>query len=163
MEESPYLKAHEALRQKLAALPLLGSRDMADQRLVLNASRIRRFEVGERIMEARQAGCYIYVLLSGAVEVVNGGEGQNKLQRVGDIFGELCLVGQEPQAATVNALQPVECLAIDSSKLGHIEVGCRDGFYAVIYRVFAELLAERLRATNDEVMALRKEVLGAKL
>ncbi len=163
MEESPYLKAHEALRQKFETLPLHGSLEMADQRLVLNASRIQRFDAGELIMEAGQSERNVCVLLSGAVEVVNGGDGQNRLQRVGDIFGELCLVGKDAPAMTVKALQSVECLVIDSSKVGDIEVSCRDSFQAVIYRVFAELLAERLRATNDEVMALRNEIMGAKL
>jgi len=158
MEESPYLKAHASLRQKFEALPLIGSLPTAEQRLVIEASKIRRYDANEMIIYEGVYDSWIYILIQGAVLIEKSGQPLASLDRSGDIFGELCLIDHKTRSASAQASSDCVCLAIDTQQLQTTPIDKRDALMAVIYRLFAELLAARLRNANDELVGLKQEL-----
>ena len=158
MQESPYLKAHAAIRHKFEVLPLIGSLCHSDQRALLRASRIRRFDADEIITREGDYEAWIYILIQGHVEVSKSAKVLAQISEPGETFGELCLIDRKSRSATVRACRETICLAIDSALMGEVDPQRQDAFYALIYRMFAELLAARLRAANEEIIALQQEL-----
>ncbi|HEY8246793.1 MAG TPA: Crp/Fnr family transcriptional regulator [Hyphomicrobium sp.] len=72
----------------------------------------RRFDAGERIFLEQDTGTAMYVVRSGAVDVITFGK---ILERVGPggIFGELALIDDAPRAAAALASVPTEVAVID--------------------------------------------------
>lgn len=106
----------------------------------------------EILFHAGDSGSGCYFLRSGAVKAsVIAKDGQERLLAVlgpGALIGELSLFDDLPRSATVSALRP--------SKLMHLT---KSAFFQLadanpaIYRQSLKLLTERLRGTNDSVVA----------
>lgn len=77
----------------------------------------KSFEPGELIVEEGQTGNGLYVIVSGSVEVLKGDLSETPQilakRGVGDVFGEMALLGEWPRTASVRALDTVDCLGID--------------------------------------------------
>ena len=72
----------------------------------------RAFAAGERIFLEDDAGDAMYVVRSGAVDVISFG---NVLDRIGagGVFGEMALIDDAPRAAAALASEPTEVVVID--------------------------------------------------
>jgi CRP-like cAMP-binding protein len=73
------------------------------------------FGAGTTLVREGEAGREFFVVLSGEVSVVVGGEEVAVLQE-GSWFGELALIDPAPRDATVLTLSPCELLVIDSRR-----------------------------------------------
>ena len=73
---------------------------------------VRRFEAGERIFLEQDAGHAMYVVSTGAVDIISFG---TVLERVGPggVFGEMALIDDAPRAAAALASRPTEVAVID--------------------------------------------------
>ena len=73
---------------------------------------LRAFGAGERIFLEADAGDAMYVVRSGAVDVISFG---NVLDRIGagGVFGEMALIDDAPRAAAALASEPTEVVVID--------------------------------------------------
>lgn len=71
------------------------------------------FADGDAIVLQGQVGNGLYIVTSGEVRIVAGGE---ELARLGpgEFFGELSVIDQQPRNATVYAVGPTACLALAS-------------------------------------------------
>ena len=158
MQESPYLHGTEHLIEKFKELPLLGSLDKVFLKKVIEMSKLRKFEAGEIVTAEGVKDFWIYIILSGEVAISKHGEEIVRLRRVGDTFGEVALIDGESRSATVRAISETVCLAVDAYFLDSVKPADRNAIYAVIYRLFAELLSSRLRTTSEELVVARKEI-----
>lgn len=73
---------------------------------------LKRFEAGERIFLENDPGEAMYVVRSGAVDIITFGRVLDRVG-IGGIFGELALMNDAPRAAAALASQPTEVLVID--------------------------------------------------
>lgn len=73
---------------------------------------LRRCDPGERIFLEKDLGMAMYVVRSGAVDVITFGR---VLERVGPggVFGEMALIDGGPRAAAALACEPTELAVID--------------------------------------------------
>lgn len=73
---------------------------------------MRRFDAGERIFLEQDTGTAMYVVRSGAVDVITFGK---ILERVGPggVFGEMALIDDAPRAAAALANVETEVAVID--------------------------------------------------
>lgn len=73
---------------------------------------LRRYDAGERIFLEDDIGTAMYVVRSGAVDVITFG---TVLERVGPggMFGEMALMNDAPRAAAALASEPTEVAVID--------------------------------------------------
>jgi CRP-like cAMP-binding protein len=133
-----------------------------DLHKLMNFSKIRRFKPGEMIIEQGSFDNWVYFLIDGAVRIVKGHETIDELRRVGDIFGEMCIIDGEPRSASVYAIGDAVCLATDVSFVDNLYPEDRMAFSAVFYQILAETLAQRLRETSSELVKAREELLALK-
>ncbi len=159
MEESPYLDGREILIDKFQKLPFLDSLDIAQVKSVLRLSKIRKFEPGEVITAEGTYDSWLYIMLSGTVRVLKQKQEIARLDQVGDTFGEMAAIDGKRRSATVQAVHNTVCLAVDADQLNRGENSQeRCVFFSIFYRLFAELIAQRLRHANEELIELRREV-----
>ena len=152
------MHGNEQFIDKFRELPLFGSLERGFLKKLIEMCKIRKFDAGEIITAEGGKDFWIYIIISGEVAVSKQGEEIVRLRRVGDLFGELAMIDGETRSATVRAASETVCLAIDAYFLDSVKPADRNAIYAVMYRLFAELLSGRLRASNEELVAARKEI-----
>ncbi|MCB1110599.1 MAG: FAD-dependent oxidoreductase, partial [Chlamydiia bacterium] len=79
------------------------------------------FETDEIIFHEGDVGDYLYIIVSGEVEVFITRQGTKKLIAKlgkGEYFGEMALLNQRSRLATVRCLSPVDVLALRKSDFG---------------------------------------------
>ena len=155
--ESEYLKDNLAILEKIRRIPTLSSFSKKDLKGVLELSKIRKYEQSEIIIEEGVFDSWIYFLVSGEVKVVKHDNELSVLKRTGDVFGEMGIIDGSPRSATIYALKETVCLAADASYIDRLSGNDKIIFSYILYRLFAEILAKRLRLTSEELIKLKEE------
>jgi CRP-like cAMP-binding protein len=106
----------------------------------------------ETLFHAGDAGSSCYFLRQGAAKAsVIARDGQERLLAVlgpGSLIGELSLFDDLPRSATVSALRP--CRLLHLTKSAFFQLADAN---PMVYRQALRLLTQRLRGTNDSVVA----------
>ena len=157
MPERPSIKENKDIIQKLRDIPILKSMSKEDLRGILTMSKLVTYEEEEYIIREGQYDNWIYFLLSGKVGIHKQGEIIATLQRLGDLFGEMGVIDGSPRSASIIALAETTCLCIDASYVDRLEGGSKIIFSSILYRIFSEILANRLRMADEELVKLRDE------
>ncbi len=137
----------------LKRMPLFQHLSYVELVEVLNVSDVRGFSAGEKIFSEGQVGDAVYVVLDGLVSIRRGGI---ELIRMGSggHFGEMAIMDKGPRSA--------EAVAEQDSRL--IEVGRRSLFTLMrkekdiavkLLWCFVQVLNQRLRATNEDLLKAR--------
>ncbi len=145
-----------AIQAILQRLPL---REGESDRLeaLLRLSTVRKYAPGETVIEEGERDPWIYLLLSGALLIHREGTEIGRIDGPGEIFGEMRMLDGRGRSATVIADGDVVCLAVNPSASTHgFPDDERAGILLLLYRIFTEYLATRLRIANDELARLRK-------
>ncbi|MBI5562148.1 MAG: cyclic nucleotide-binding domain-containing protein [Deltaproteobacteria bacterium] len=158
MKQSDYLNENSAILNSLKKLPLLGSLEERHVKGLVKLCRVTQYEPGEVIFKEGDFDQFIYFLLSGKVKVIKGGTDVTSLGRTGDIFGEMCLIDATPRSATVAAVEPTNCLKMDVFYIKRLPEEERNSSLYIIYRVFCEILSNRLRLTTEELSLAKDEL-----
>lgn len=158
MRESEYLECKGQLLGKIGTLPFIRAIDKKYLKSVINRSKMRAYEADEIITTQGSFDKWVYVMLSGAVAVIKDDKEIAVLDMPGDTFGEMALIDGKERSATILAKCDTLCLAIDTTFLENVNKEEYLAFYAVFYQLFAEILARRLRETNDELVKVRNEL-----
>ena len=158
MKESPFLAGHPELLDQFKDLPFFQTFNPTELNTVFGASKLITYDPQEIIIKKGNVEQWFYILISGEV-TVHDHEGEiQQLSHPGDIFGEFAMLGAKQRTASVVSTFGSTCLAIDGSAINLSDTAKRCAFYAVIYRVLAELLAGRIRATSEEISALKTQI-----
>ena len=157
MIESGYLKNNIRFLEKLAEMPTLGAFSDEQLKEFLQLSKIRNYESGELILEEGLFDSWIYFIVSGKVRIVKQGEELSVLRRIGDIFGEMSIIDGSLRSASVYAVEKTVCLVTDVSYINRLTGNDRVAFCYILYRIFAEILANRLRLTSEELIKEKEE------
>ncbi len=159
MQESSYLEGNKFLAEKLHSLSLLGSVSDRHIRDILAFSKIRKFDDGEMITVENSFDSWFYILFSGAVRIIKSGKEIARIDEIGSAFGELAAIDGNVRSASVQAIGPTVCLSIDTSFMNESAEPLQHAlFVSTLYKLFAEIVARRLRSTNEELARVRKEL-----
>ncbi|GMV82858.1 MAG: hypothetical protein AMXMBFR7_40420 [Planctomycetota bacterium] len=150
-------------RQGAASGPFLARLSPVLAGKLVAAAKPSSYAAGDSILEEGVMGEALHVIGDGEVEVVrkNPQTGQETLLAVlgwGECFGEMSLVTGEPTSAAVRARGPVKILALSRNKLEDLLASSPE-----LNRIFAHLLADRLRALNLTLQAERGRGIRGKL
>ena len=158
MKESPYIGENKRLiilLKKIDRFKLFSDEDI---RMFLELAKLKEYDAGEIIMEEGEADTWIYFLIGGSIEIVKDHKVIGQLRRTGEVFGEMGVIDGSPRSATVRASdEKAIVLGVDASMVDR-RLRAKDiSFAYTMYRLFAEILAVRLRHTTEENVRLLKE------
>jgi CRP/FNR family transcriptional regulator, cyclic AMP receptor protein len=165
MIESKYLKDNVQNIQRLMAIPGLKEFETRNLAKLLRLSKIKEYRDGELIIKEGDEDPWLYFLLSGRLSIKKNDIEIGKISQVGEIFGEMRIVDSLSRSASVYADGKTICLGVDTSAKGRLatasveERDARLDFLLLLYRIFAEYMSIRLRATNDELIKAKSRVM----
>ncbi len=128
----------------LVRLPLFAGISADSLSRLVGAAGEQSFDTGQIVVRQGQVGTGLYVIVSGSVRVVRGGNELATL-KAGDFFGELSVIDQQPRNASVEAVEPTDCLALASWDL----LGLLESDPALALNLIRGLVA-RIRATGEQ-------------
>jgi len=99
--------------QVLAGVPLFAGISAESMERLAAVTGEQDFSQGQFIVRQGQVGTGLYVILSGSVKVLRGGDELTR-EREGEFFGELSVIDQKPRNASIEAAEPTEVLALAS-------------------------------------------------
>jgi CRP/FNR family transcriptional regulator, cyclic AMP receptor protein len=159
MIETKYLQENIKNIQILLSIPGLHNFEAQKLGSLLRLSRIRQYEPGEIIIKEGDDDPWFYFLLSGSVQIIKEGIMISKLEKTGQIFGEMRIIESRDRSASVYALEKTMCLAIDTSATERLHgTEERTDLLLFLYKIFAEYTSIRLRLTNDELIKCKKQL-----
>jgi CRP-like cAMP-binding protein len=162
MIESKYLKDNLENIQKLLTIPALRNFETRSLAKLLKLSKIREYENGETIIQEGDSDPWLYFLLKGKIRILKEGLEIGAIDKEGEIFGEMRIIDSMQRSASVASVGNTVCLAVDTAARGRIPGdGSREevlDFVLLLYRIFAEYMSIRLRATNDELVSAKKKI-----
>lgn len=163
MIESKYLKDNIQNIQQLMTISTLKNFETGDLKKLLRLSKIREYKAGEPIILESDRDPWLYFLLKGRVRIDKGGVTIATIDKKGEIFGEMRIVDGRRRSASVFADAETVCLAVDTSAGSRISTdqGDKDerlDFLLLLYRIFAEYMSIRLRATNRELISTKEQL-----
>lgn len=158
MVERENIEPSDHLLEKLKELPLLQSFQENDLRNLLKFSSLRKYEPGEYIIDETYFDNCVYLLVSGSVRITKQGKEIRVLKRMGEIFGEMSIIDGASRSASAYAIDDTTCLVTDAAKVKEFSGNDNLVFYSIIYKTFAEILAERLRITTEELVQAKAEI-----
>lgn len=105
-----------AVRDFLRTATVLETLKSKDVTGLLDRLQPREFTPGDTIIREGEEGEALFIIRSGAVEVVQDADGQQQVLRTlseGDCFGEWALIEGRTRTATVRAVEPTRCFALN--------------------------------------------------
>jgi len=157
MKETGYLEENIELVKSLKKLPIIESLDETHVKSLIKLCKVAEYEDNETIFDEGGFDQHIFFLLTGKVRVVKQGIEVRILDRCGDVFGEMGIIDAMPRSASVFAAGKTNCLKMDVSFVDRLAEKEREVCLYVIYRVFTELLSNRLRQTTEDLIKVREE------
>lgn len=115
-----------------------------------NSAEILELPENTQILKQGQVNEHLYFLINGQIGVYVDGGRVSKLQRKGDLLGEMSVISRRPAGATILSESPVTLLRMDSKIFLNMAGPDRDLYLSILYRIYATVLAEKLDSTNQK-------------
>jgi CRP/FNR family cyclic AMP-dependent transcriptional regulator len=158
MSRSEFLKSNDELIKLLKQFPVLKDAGNRDFDGLLKSGDLITYHAGELIFQEGSDDSRVYFLVSGQVRVVKHGRELMVLRRTGDFVGKMGTIEGLVKSASVYAIGPCTCLAIDISKIDWLSDSDSLAFKYLIFRVFSEVIAKHLKITTEELRKVSSEV-----
>ena len=155
MKETDYLLGNEKIIDDLKKMPVFQPFTSSELQTLLNMSKLRTYRSGEEIIQEGDIDHWVYFLVYGTVRIAKKEKTVTTMRRRGDVFGEMRFLDHSPRSASAYAASDVACIAVDTDYVEKLTGDDRLAFGYIIYRVFAEILSERLRAATRELMEVK--------
>lgn len=114
------------------------------------ASEVLSVPVNSQILKQGQMNEHLFFLIDGTVGVYVDGGRVSKMQRRGDLLGEMSVISNQTVGATLLSESPVTLVRVDSKVFLNMKGPDRDLYLSILYRIYATVLAEKLHSTNQK-------------
>ncbi len=114
------------------------------------ASEILELLPNTQILKQGQMNEHLYFLIEGQVGIYVDGGRVSKMQKHGDLLGEMSVISNHPVGATILTEGPVSLLRLDSNIFLDRHRPERDHYLSILYRIYATVLSEKLNLTNQK-------------
>ncbi|BBO83688.1 hypothetical protein DSCO28_42540 [Desulfosarcina ovata subsp. sediminis] len=155
MQETDFLRENQRVLNDIKKLTIFEPFQEEELRNLLTMSKIRRYNPGETIFEQGSADTWLYFLIYGKVRLMKDGKPVILLQERGEVFGEMGAIACAPRSASAVAVGDTVCLSTDIYYIEQLTGNDKMAFGYVIYRVFTNVLADRLRQTTEALLSLK--------
>ncbi|WP_419788388.1 Crp/Fnr family transcriptional regulator [Pseudodesulfovibrio sp.] len=154
MQSVPFDPDNAAMVEAILSIPAfapLGKGRLAD---VMRTTTIRDYAEKELVITQGETDSCMFFLMSGHLAVEVDGVQISVLEAPGTIFGEMGVIETAPRSASVTAMEPSRCLAMDIAFFDRLEGRAKLAVQAFFYKMFYEVLVQRLRETNERIADL---------
>lgn len=158
MKEVPFDPKNDDIIERLKNVPAFDCLPENHIKEAMRAASIRRYDAGETIIAEGEFDNQVFFLIFGHLKVFVQGNEVGALKRLGDVFGEMGIIDGSPRSASIVAEKTSLCVALDDTAIGTLTDASKIFTQAVMYRVFAEVMAVRLREANNQIANLREEL-----
>jgi len=155
MQETDFLKGNQRVLKDIRKFEIFEPFQEDELQHLMSMSKIRKYAAGEKIFEQGSSDTWLYFVVYGKVRLMKDDKPVALLQRRGDIFGEMGALECAPRSAAAVAVGETVCLATDIYYIEQLTGTDKLAFGYVIFRVFAGVLADRLRATTEQLMEFK--------
>ena len=155
MQETDFLKGNQRVLNDIKKFEIFEPFQDEELHHLMSMSKIRKYNPGETIFEQGSTNTWLFFLVYGKVQLMKDNKPVAQLQRRGDVFGEMGALECAPRSASAVAIGETVCLATDIYYIEELTGTDKLAFGYVIYRVFAGVLANRLRITTEELLELK--------
>ncbi|MBI5519952.1 MAG: cyclic nucleotide-binding domain-containing protein [Desulfovibrio sp.] len=156
MLEKEFDPKNAEMLEQLRRVPAFAPLEERQIEAVMKLSRLRRYEPGEIITHEGEYDGWVFFLIQGELSITHKGVQVGTVRRLGDVFGEMGVVDGSPRSATITALKPSLCIALDASIFERLEGADRCAVRALLYKVFCEIMAVRLREMDAKLAELSR-------
>ncbi len=156
MIESRFLEDNDKILRSLQRIPVFDPFGEKELRRLLKRSKLHKYAPGETIIREGGTGSWVYFLVYGEVSIARKGRVVTTTGRQGELIGEMGAIDGARRSATVVAQKETVCMATDTRQIRRLSGYDRMAYSYILYRVFAEVLAERLRETTRELIETRE-------
>jgi CRP-like cAMP-binding protein len=157
-------KREDPLVSALRNVPLFEDLRGRELREVGHLLQRRTYKSGDTVFEQGQPGVGLYLVLSGAVDVLQGDEDGIRLRLSeageGSFFGEMALLDDSARTASAVATEDTELAVFFRSDLLSLAEQ-RPSVAAKIVMRLSQIVAERLRRTNRALREARDQLEAA--
>ena len=147
------ITAHEVTVAKLRMLPIFSNTPEGSLNAVARAALLRRVPRNAQVVRAGERTDFVYLVLSGMLDVVVGDEDGREaiLSELGpgELFGEMSMLDDAVRSATVMAIAPSELIVISKTDFRR----CMKENFDVAHFVMRKLI-QRLRTANRRIESL---------
>lgn len=158
MQESNFLDNNDTILENLKSIDVLEPFEDNELYNLLEMSKIRKYQSGERIVEEGRTDTWLYFLIMGRIEISKQGKQIAILNNKGDIFGEMGALDISRRSASAFALTDTVCLATDMFYAEKLTGKDKLAFGYVLYRLLAEILSRRLRQTTNALIQAKGKI-----
>lgn len=155
MQETGFLIENQRLLDDIKKFDIFAPFQDDELRNLMAMSKIRKYAPGETIFEQNTSDTWLYFLIYGQVRLVRNNQPLATLKRRGDLFGEMGAMTVTPRSASALAVGETVCLATDIFYIEQLTGSEKLAFGYVVYRIFAGVLADRLRTTTNALLELK--------
>jgi len=151
MSTAPKLQENlEELVELFKAFPILQGFPENLVNELANAAEILNLPTNSQILKQGQINEHLYFLIDGQVGVYVDGGRVSKMQRRGDLLGEMSVISRKAVGATLLSETDVTLVRVDSNVFLNMKGAERDFFLSILYRIYATVLADKLTTTNQK-------------
>lgn len=158
MKEFKFSPDNKSIMARLRTMPIFDAMEPDQLAHLLKLAKIRQYEEGEVIIAEGDTDQLVYFLAQGSCMVNVDGLDVGTISKVGDVFGEMGMVDQEPRSATITTNSTTICLVLDGSFMDHMQSVDSLASKALFYRIFSEILAARIRDANAKILVLEDQL-----
>jgi CRP-like cAMP-binding protein len=133
----------DAVAAILSNFSIFQALDHQNLREIVALLKFKRFARNEVVLMKGDPAQNLYILLSGAVDVLDEDGVRLSALRKGDVFGEMSLISGEPVGATIKVVEPAKIIFIKGLDFKEIL-----NKFPSIQMYLAKLLAQRLAKSN---------------
>jgi CRP-like cAMP-binding protein len=109
----------------------------------VSSLRLDRFGAGEYVIKKGDSGKNLFIIVSGAIEVLGDDEVTITTMGEGEVFGEMSILSGDPVGATIRSLEPTSVLYISDKNFREIINRSQS-----LQTYFTRLLARRMSEIN---------------
>ena len=154
MKNIPFDPTDRKLVKSIMAVPAL--KPLAGNKFedFMKMVEIQDFDKMENIITQGEQDKRMFFLLKGKLSVRVDDVEVSVLTKPNTVFGEMGIIDTSPRSATVMAKRKSRCLALDISCFDKLEGRAKLAIQGFFYKMFYDILVQRLRATNEHLADL---------
>ena len=160
MSSAPRLNEIDTIVQQLRSLQFFATLDDLLLRSMAPFCINTNYLPGSHILSQGQLNDTLHFLIQGKVAVLVDNALVTHLDQRGDLLGEMSVISQKPCAATLRAETATEVLSINADIFTQIAASHSEHLVNNLYRLYAIVLADRVRVTNEKAKHFEKLTLA---